>query len=122
MATVCDVVPLYGENRSIVRRGLAGIHQTGNIGLNALIKHLDFHKEIRAMDLGFRIGPCHNAPGRLRDATESLELFMETDAECAAQRAARIVETNEEAQGENALNDKTGRQKKCRSSHAAGAG
>lgn len=54
MATVCDVVPLYGENRSIVRRGLAGIHQTGNIGLNALIKHLDFHKEIRAMDLGFR--------------------------------------------------------------------
>ena len=96
MATVCDVVPLYGENRSIVRRGLAGIHQTGNIGLNALIKHLDFHKEIRAMDLGFRIGPCINAPGRLRDATESLELFMETDAECAAQRAARIVETNEE--------------------------
>lgn len=48
------------------------------------------------MDLGFRIGPCINAPGRLRDATESLELFMETDAECAAQRAARIVETNEE--------------------------
>lgn len=56
----------------------------GNIGLNALIKHLDFQKEIRAMDLGFRIGPCINAPGRLRDATESLELFMETDAECAA--------------------------------------
>lgn len=96
IATVCDVVPLQGENRLLVRKGLEALPTTTNVGMQALLQHLQFEKKITAMDLGFRVGPCINAPGRLLDATISLELFLEKDFMAAGAKAAKLVKLNEE--------------------------
>lgn len=96
LATVCDVVPLNGENRCLVKCGLKKLQETTNLGLRALIDALQFRKEITASDLGFRIGPCINAPGRLQDATKGFALFMEESADEAAKKAGTLVELNEE--------------------------
>ncbi|MCI5639681.1 MAG: DHH family phosphoesterase, partial [Lachnospiraceae bacterium] len=96
IATVCDVVPLQEENRLLVRRGLEALPTTSNIGLQALLQQLQFEKKVTSMDLGFRVGPCINAPGRLVDATISLELFLEKDPAAARTKATKLVELNEE--------------------------
>lgn len=96
IATVCDVVPLTGENRIIVKNGLAVLQDTENTGLAALIRQLGFRWEISSRDLGFRIGPCLNASGRLGDASYGVELLLEREEEQAEQMAARLVQWNEE--------------------------
>lgn len=96
VATVCDVVPLTGENRIIVKNGLENIQHSGNTGLAALIRQLDFHREICSGDLGFRIGPCLNAAGRLGDAAMGVELLLERDADRAENIASQLVALNEE--------------------------
>lgn len=95
MATVCDVVPLQGENRWLVKRGLKQIQKTNNLGLRALIRQMEFSREIRAMDVGFRLGPCINAAGRLEDATEGLELFLAKDDQNALEQASYLHQLNE---------------------------
>ena len=95
MATVCDVVPLQGENRRLVKWGLKRIQETDNLGLRALIRQMEFSREIRATDFGFRLGPCVNAAGRLEDATEGLELFLAQDEQTASERAAYLYQLNE---------------------------
>lgn len=96
MATVCDVVPLQGENRQIVKQGLRLMQETRNLGLQALIRQMDFAGEIRSMDVGFRLGPCINAAGRLGDATKGLELFLATDALTASEEAESLYALNED--------------------------
>ena len=96
IATVCDVVPLTDENRIIVKNGLRILQKTKNIGLKALIKELDFQRDIRSGDLGFRIGPCLNAAGRLEDAATGVELLLETDERKATKLAGELVALNEE--------------------------
>lgn len=96
IATVCDVVPLFDENRILVKEGLRFLKKCENVGLRALIDALDFKREINSMDLGFRIGPCINAAGRLEDAKLGLELLMENDENRAHERAAALVQLNEE--------------------------
>ena len=96
IATVCDVVPLQQENRIIVRRGLELIQDTTNIGLKALIEQQNFERDINSTDLGFRIGPCLNAAGRLADAALGVELLLEKDSGQAQKKAAQLVEWNEQ--------------------------
>lgn len=96
IATVCDVVPLLGENRILVKLGLELLEQSDNIGLQALLEALQFQRKINSGDLGFRIGPCINAAGRLEDATLGLELLMEQDSSKAGKRAEELVQLNEE--------------------------
>ncbi len=96
IATVCDVVPLNDENRIIVKNGLKILQNTKNSGLAALIRCQDFQREIRSSDLGFRIGPCLNAAGRLEDAADGVELLLEEDIKKAEQLAADLVNLNEE--------------------------
>ena len=97
IATVCDVVPLLDENRVIVKNGLEYLnHNQKNTGLQFLIEALQFGREINSGDLGFRIGPCINAAGRLGDAVRGLELLMETDKKAAAEKAGELVALNEE--------------------------
>lgn len=96
IATVCDVVPLFDENRILVKSGLECLQQCHNLGMRALIDALQFHRKINAGDLGFRIGPCINAAGRLDDAVLGLELLLEQDAGCAREKAMRLVALNEE--------------------------
>lgn len=95
IATVCDVVPLQGENRLLVKQGLRQIQTVPNPGLQALIRKMEFSREIRAMDFGFRLGPCINAAGRLEDAAKGLELFLESDPGAAFEKAEYLYHLNE---------------------------
>lgn len=95
MATVCDVVPLQGENRVIVKRGLRLVGETNNPGLQALVRQMDFTRELNGADFGFRLGPCINAAGRLEDASKALELFLEQAPERAEDAAAYLYQLNE---------------------------
>lgn len=96
IATVCDVVDLTGENRIFVKEGLKRIHKTNNVGLRALLKvHQMEQKQIRAYDLGFIIGPCMNASGRLDTAERVMYLFLENQMEHAVEMAQGLKELNE---------------------------
>lgn len=96
IATVGDVMPLKKENRVIVREGLARIDRTGNCGLDELIRLQEFQRAVTARDIGFRIGPCLNAAGRLEDAGQALELLLEDNPSQAEKRALELFRLNEE--------------------------
>ncbi len=77
IATVCDVMELTGENRIIVKHGLLLLQKTENQGLLALMDVSNIDKEqLSAFHLGFVIGPCLNASGRLDTAKKGLELLL----------------------------------------------
>jgi len=76
LATVCDVMPLVDENRIIVREGLKRINNSKNLGLRSLINVNSISdKDITTYHLGFVIGPCLNATGRLQSAMRGMELL-----------------------------------------------
>jgi len=76
IATVGDVMNLIGENRIFVKQGLAMLKRTQNLGLKALIECNDVDADnLSAYDIGFIIGPCLNASGRLDTAKRALELL-----------------------------------------------
>ncbi len=97
IATVCDVMDLRDENRTIVKFGLQQIKQTGNAGLRALLKVQDLmaQEHLNTYHIGFIIGPCINAGGRLRSAELALDLFFTTDEEKAFMKAVKLKELNE---------------------------
>lgn len=97
MATVCDVVDLVDENRIIVKMGLEILNRTENLGLRALIKAAKLEgKEIGVYHLGFILGPCINASGRLDTASEAVELFTTSNPERAKELAEHLVSLNEQ--------------------------
>jgi len=97
IATVCDVVDLLGENRLFVKKGLELINKTKNIGLKALIKHTGIQgKKINVYSLGYILGPCMNASGRLDCALKGLELLLAEDEEKAESIAVELNQLNTE--------------------------
>lgn len=95
IATVCDVMNLVDENRIIVREALRRLPDSSNYGLKALITNSGRDgKKLSAFDLGFIIGPCINAAGRLGDAKTSLEFLLETDSYKANERAIELLNIN----------------------------
>lgn len=95
-ATECDVMPILDENRIIVKYGLESMKKTENIGLRALIDATGCHRgSLSSYHLGFILGPCVNATGRLDLATRALELFLTDDERRAAQIANELKELNE---------------------------
>ena len=97
MATVCDVVPLKGENRTIVKTGLELIKTTKDVGLNALMDACGINKEsIGSYHFGFILGPCLNASGRLDTAKRAVDLLNETDSEKALADAKKLKSLNDE--------------------------
>ena len=95
IATVCDVMNLVDENRIIVREALRRLFDSSNYGLKALITNSGRDgKKLSAFDLGFIIGPCINAAGRLGDAKTSLEFLLETDSYKANERAIELLNIN----------------------------
>lgn len=97
IATVADVMDLTGENRIIVREGLSRLEHTKNQGLRALIKLCDLEeKKISAYHIGFIIGPCFNAAGRLETVKVALELLTEKREGAAMEKAARLKALNDE--------------------------
>lgn len=97
IATVADVMELTGENRIIVKEGLDLLHRTDRIGLKALMEATQIEpRTLNAYHIGFIIGPCFNAAGRLETVKIALELLMCRDKEKAAELAAGLKALNEE--------------------------
>lgn len=95
-ATVGDVMDLTGENRILVKLGLKALEHTKNPGMKALIaKNKISDKPLSAYHIGFVLGPCINASGRLDTAKRSLELLLERDEVKASALAGELVELNE---------------------------
>lgn len=84
LGTVADIVPLLGENREIVRRGLAAMKNTRLPGLQALIKASGCNPQsITSENIGFMLAPRLNAVGRLEHAQSAVELLVSDDLEKA---------------------------------------
>lgn len=99
IATIADVMPLREENFVIVRNGLKYLSAGyTTLGLKALMKFLNLEGEISSSDIGFKIGPCLNAPGRLIDdgAVLSLKMVLAPDKDLAENLAKKLIELNEE--------------------------
>ena len=89
LATVCDVMELRDENRILVKEGLKRLRNTDNQGLRALMEVNGIEPErLTAYHLGFVLGPCLNATGRLDTARRALEL-LQSGAKSDAMSAAR---------------------------------
>lgn len=99
ISTICDVVPLSGENRVLAKYGIIVLKKTKNIGLRALLKIAKINKEdINAYVVGFQIGPRINAPGRMDHATKSFELLVTDDEKEALDLANWLNEKNDSRQ------------------------
>jgi single-stranded-DNA-specific exonuclease len=97
LATVADVVPLIGENRSLVKRGLAEMRRTKRVGLRALMEASKCEPtRLDEGDLAFRLAPRINAAGRLYRADAGVELLLTDDEERAKQIAAELGRANSE--------------------------
>ena len=95
IATVCDVVDLISENRIFVKNGLKLLSETSNIGLKELIKATGIeNKEISVYHLGFVIGPCINASGRLDNAKKGVALLLSENQAEAAKLAKELHDLN----------------------------
>ncbi len=96
IATVGDIMDLQGENRILVKEGLARLPFTKNKGLKALIRAIGLEdQKITSYDIGFRLGPCINASGRLDTAMRSLALLQSEDEEEAAKLAGDLKALND---------------------------
>ncbi|MBR0085248.1 MAG: single-stranded-DNA-specific exonuclease RecJ [Lachnospiraceae bacterium] len=97
VATIADVMPLTGENRIIVKFGLEMLNATKHAGLLALIKETGLEKgQLTAYHIGFIIGPCFNAAGRIATVKEALELLTTEDPARAAELAQVLKNYNDE--------------------------
>lgn len=96
IATVGDVMKLQDENRLIVKYGLKKIGSTKNTGLRKLIEknNLDI-ENLSAYHIGFVIGPCLNAGGRLKSAKVALRMLLAEDPEWAGEMADELKELND---------------------------
>ena len=96
IATVGDVMDLQGENRIIVKEGLKKLSSTSFEGLKALIRVNNLEgAEITAYHVGFVLGPCINASGRLDTAARSLELLLADNLEDAMKLADDLYDLNQ---------------------------
>lgn len=96
IATVCDVMDLIEENRILVHHGLTLLKKTKNLGLLALMEASKIDvTQLSAFHLGFVIGPCLNASGRLDTAKKGLELLLSNTKEAAVTLATEVRALND---------------------------
>lgn len=97
LATVCDVMELKSENRTIVKRALKLMEKTENKGLKALIEVTGIKgRALSSYQFGFVIGPCLNASGRLDTSLKALELLLCENESLAYEKAQELKSLNEE--------------------------
>ena len=97
IATVADVMELVGENRILVRKGLSYLNYTNHIGLRALMEVCGISPEqVRAYHIGFILGPCFNAAGRLDTIVHALALLESKEYDQALALAGELWAMNEE--------------------------
>ncbi len=96
VATVCDVMELTGENRILVKKGLELLRKTENLGLRALMEMNGIALEnLSSYHLGYVIGPCLNAGGRLDTAKKGLRLLLAESREDARKQAEELKNLND---------------------------
>lgn len=100
LGTIADLVPLKGENRVIAKLGLEALATTRSPGLKALMQVARVRPPLGADDIGFRLGPRLNAPGRLASAEKSLELLLCRHPGRALRLATDLDQTNRQRQDE----------------------
>lgn len=99
IGTICDVVDLIDENRIIAKNALISLKSTKNIGLDALMEVLGIKdRKLNAGTIGFQIGPCINATGRLETAALSVDLLLSEEKEKAKELAIKLSELNKKRQ------------------------
>ncbi|MBN8873504.1 MAG: single-stranded-DNA-specific exonuclease RecJ [Rhodospirillales bacterium] len=98
LATVCDVMPLIGINRALVRQGLKVMGRRARPGIAALLEVAQVKTSPSAMSCGFGIGPRINAAGRIDAADLGLRLLLTEDPVEAAALAARLDGVNRQRQ------------------------
>ncbi len=100
IGTVGDVMPLLGENRTIVTWGLSTLERTHNVGLAALMKQIAVEssgssaRKLNTTYISYTLAPRINAVGRIADATLAVELFTTADAERAEDIALELCNIN----------------------------
>lgn len=99
LATIADIQPLTGFNRSLVKQGLLKLNQTQRVGLQELVKVSGIQgKKITPFEVGWVLAPRINASGRLKDAKEALRLLVTTSKPQAFEVAAKLDTINRERQ------------------------
>jgi len=100
LGTVCDVMPLLDENRTIVSDALLSMNSSRNVGIRALRRVCGTeNKPVSVHEMGFIIGPCINATGRLDSAKLSAELLLCDDMDEAVLKATELKNLNELRKG-----------------------
>jgi single-stranded-DNA-specific exonuclease len=95
VGTVADVMPLTGENRTLVKAGLKLLQQTDRPGISALLEEVGLEgKPITAENVSYAIAPRINAAGRMDNAVTALQLVLCEDEERAAELAHKLNEIN----------------------------
>ena len=97
IGTIADIVPLVGENRYLVKRGLEYLAQTENLGLKTLMKFSGINS-LLSSDIAFKIAPKLNAAGRMHKATLAIELLLAKDEEKAVSLAQELLKHNAQRQ------------------------
>ncbi len=101
IGTVADVVPLIGENRTLVQAGLRALRKTDHAGLVALFERAGIRQaDLEASHISFAIAPRLNAPGRVRGVEDSYRLLMPESAVEARMAAVALDEANRTRQAE----------------------
>ena len=103
LATVCDVVPLIGLNRAIVKQGLKIIKNRSNLGLKTLYDLCKIQSQPTTFDLGYRLGPRINAGGRVGKSSHGAELLISNDPQETYQIARDLENSNKERQNIEAV-------------------
>ncbi len=95
ISTICDMVPLTGENRVLTKFGLITLNKTKNLGLKKLYEKAGIvNKIIDPYIVGFLIGPRINAPGRIEDPSASLKLLISNDENTVDNLATELESIN----------------------------
>ena len=98
LGTVCDVVPLTGLNRAIVKQGLKIIKKRSNLGLKTLYDICKIESQPTTFDLGYKLGPRINAGGRVGKSSHGAELLLSNDPKKTYEIALDLEKSNRERQ------------------------
>ncbi len=101
IGTVADCVPLLGENRLLLKKGLVVLNNTKRVGLKELIKKSKIDgRELEAWNIGFQIAPRLNASGRMGSAGSAFDLLATKEREVAEKEAQKLDDRNQKRQKE----------------------
>ncbi len=98
VSTCCDIVPMIGENRLLVKTGLQKLNEQPRLGLKVLLFGVDdqAHKPLEVTDIVFKIGPRINAAGRIKSARSAVDLLICEDVNLAKEFSYALNELNAE--------------------------